>query len=395
MLQFDHLLNSNQQATPFHMSTVRKEFTKGIPQLLPNILDETTVVLGQALKLLPGSEYTELPVMHDIPYIVARITNRAIVGTDLCRNEGFIKAVVHFAETVFVHGRILLWTPVILRPLAYFILSSVWGGSKQPLAFLKPYFAKRLEERTLSDDHPFNLAELLINDVPPHLASDIDDLSMRILNINFASIHTSSLFFAHTLFEAAQMSPEDIDSIRIEVEQALEQEGGWTKSVLNKFTKIDSILREIARFHGLTLFGMSRRTIADGLLSDGVVIPAGHEVAFDVRRIHFNPEVYRDPYRFDPFRFSKIRAETDCGAKYGFTTVDNHFLPFGLGRHACPGRFFASMQLKVIIAYFLLNYDIKFPAGQTTRPKNVVFAGAIFPPLNAHLLVKPRRRNTA
>ncbi|KAF9496753.1 hypothetical protein BDN71DRAFT_1445677 [Pleurotus eryngii] len=173
MLQFDHLLYSNQQATPLGIY-------QRIPQLLPKVLDETTVVLGQASKLLPGSEYTKLQVMHAIPYIVARITNRAIVGTDLCRNEGFINAVVHFAETVFVHGRILLWTPVILRPRAYFTLSSVWGGSKQPLAFLKPYFAKRLEERTLSDDHPFNLPVLLINDAPLHLASDIDDLSMRI-----------------------------------------------------------------------------------------------------------------------------------------------------------------------------------------------------------------------
>ncbi|KAF9496752.1 cytochrome P450 [Pleurotus eryngii] len=171
------------------------------------------------------------------------------------------------------------------------------------------------------------------------------------------------------------MSAEDTDSTRIEVEQTLEQEGGWTKSALNKFTKIDSIVRDIARFHGLTSFGISRRTITDGFLSDGVVIPAGYEVAFDLRRIHFNPEVYRDPYRFDPFRFSKIRAET--------------------GRHVCPGRFFASVQLKVIITNFLLNYDTKIPADQTTRPKNVVFAGAIFPPLNAHLLVKPRRGNMA
>lgn len=48
------------------------------------------------------------------------------------------------------------YTGLFITPssLAYFILSSVWGGSKQPLAFLKPYLVKRLEERTLSDDHP-------------------------------------------------------------------------------------------------------------------------------------------------------------------------------------------------------------------------------------------------
>lgn len=55
---------------------------------------------------------------------------------------------------------------------------------------------------------------------------------------------------------------------------------------------------------------MSRRTIADGHLTDGTTIPAGYEVAFDLKRIHLDPEVYPDPYRFDPFRFSKIRADS-------------------------------------------------------------------------------------
>lgn len=50
----------------------------------------------------------------------------------------------------------------------------------------------------------------------------------------------------------AQMSAEDIESVREEVREVLDQEG-WNKTALNKFWKIDSILREVARVHGLTL----------------------------------------------------------------------------------------------------------------------------------------------
>ena len=49
----------------------------------------------------------------------------------------------------------------------------------------------------------------------------------------------------------ALLSQEDIESIRTEMEEALESEGGWTKAALDKFYKLDSALREIGRFHGI------------------------------------------------------------------------------------------------------------------------------------------------
>jgi hypothetical protein len=34
------------------------------------------------------------------------------------------------------------------------------------------------------------------------------------------------------------------------------------------------------------------------------------------------------------------------------------------GRSACPGRFFASMEMKLLLCYVLSVYDIRYPAGQ-------------------------------
>jgi hypothetical protein len=44
---------------------------------------------------------------------------------------------------------------------------------------------------------------------------------------------------------------QDLDSIRDEINAALESEGGWNKLSLLKFRKIDSALREIGRVYGL------------------------------------------------------------------------------------------------------------------------------------------------
>ncbi|KAF8670477.1 hypothetical protein AX14_005850 [Amanita brunnescens Koide BX004] len=45
------------------------------------------------------------------------------------------------------------------------------------------------------------------------------------------------------------------------------------------------------------------------------------------------------------------------------------YLAFGQGRHACPGRFFATSEVKTMLAHVLLNYDIKMPNGGGNPPE--------------------------
>ena len=52
------------------------------------------------------------------------------------------------------------------------------------------------------------------------------------------------------------------------------------------------------------------------------------------------------------------------------TTNNTDQLHWGVGTHACPGRFFASYVIKLLLAEILLAYDIKLPPG-TERPKSM------------------------
>ncbi|EUC31077.1 hypothetical protein COCCADRAFT_38766 [Bipolaris zeicola 26-R-13] len=56
-----------------------------------------------------------------------------------------------------------------------------------------------------------------------------------------------------------------------------------------------------------------------------------------------------------------------------FVTGSPKHLEFGYGRHTCPGRFFASIEVKIIVVYLLIEYDWKFTEkGRLPTP----FAGA-------------------
>lgn len=87
--------------------------------------------------------------------------------------------------------------------------------------------------------------------------------------------------------------------------------------------------------------GSSRVTLRETVIADGVVLPPGSVVALAPKPLHFNPQVYPDPLTFDPFRFAKLRTggPNASDVRQAFTTLSNDYIVFGVGTHACPGRF--------------------------------------------------------
>ncbi len=74
--------------------------------------------------------------------------------------------------------------------------------------------------------------------------------------------------------------------------------------------------------------------------------------------------------------------------QYQFVTVTKDFMAFGYGRHACPGRFFAANEIKLILANILLNYDIKMPNGLTERYPNIIMGMDSLPDTTKTILLK-------
>lgn len=121
-------------------------------------------------------------------------------------------------------------------------------------------------------------------------------------------------------------------------------------------------------------------------LSDGKVIPAhahictaAYETSKDAANIP-QPE-------FDGFRYFKLRQQQGDAQKHQFASTDKIHLHFGAGHNACPGRWFAAHELKMIVGDLLLNYDMKFLEGQT-RPKNLSADEFIFADPKTRILMK-------
>ena len=76
-----------------------------------------------------------------------------------------------------------------------------------------------------------------------------------------------------------------------------------------------------------------------------------------------------------------------CWNRKNLSTVaaSETFLSFGHGRHACPGRVFTVTEMKLLLAYVIMNYDIK-PLPK--RPDNSFVGGSIIPPMKATISVR-------
>lgn len=110
-------------------------------------------------------------------------------------------------------------------------------------------------------------------------------------------------------------------------------------------------------------------------LSNGQLIPAGVTVAAIAFTVDDDPDPNNEANKFDGFRHYKQRMNARGPgeqARSQFVAANEDNMTFGYGRHACPGRFFAANEIKMILAQLLLNYDIGMPDGLTERHAQIV-----------------------
>ncbi len=129
-----------------------------------------------------------------------------------------------------------------------------------------------------------------------------------------------------------------------------------------------------------------RKVLQPITLSNGQVIPAGVMIEVAAKSIMCDPDVFHNPETFDGLRFYKSRQQpaADHGDRLEssshrnqFVSVSSDSLAFGYGRHACPGRFFAANEIKMILAHIIVAYDIRMEESETKRYSNIQFANFV------------------
>ena len=192
--------------------------------------------------------------------------------------------------------------------------------------------------------------------------------------------------------------PQIIPELREEINSVLEANHGvMTTQALYQMKLLDSVMRESQRQNPSNMVRMQRCVLKPVRLSDGTRIPAGTSIAVPALPTLQDPTLYADPSNYDPYRFARLRAGDSpdlmhyaSKEMYQFISVTKENMGFGYGRHACPGRFFAANEIKMICARVLLDYEIRLPDGVQGRYANVVRGSSITPDRTKTIMMRKR-----
>ncbi len=172
---------------------------------------------------------------------------------------------------------------------------------------------------------------------------------MQVINhsigLLFAGHETTSTLMNWIVFELGN-HPEWRDKLRQELQQVIGNEP-ITIAHLRQLPQMSNVIKEGERLYPPA--NNLIRGVVKEIEYGGYRIPAGWNVIISPHLTQRMPEFYREPDTFDPDRFAPPREEDK---KHPFALTG-----FGGGNHFCLGVELAQMEMKLILATLLQNYD--------------------------------------
>lgn len=131
-----------------------------------------------------------------------------------------------------------------------------------------------------------------------------------------------------------------------------------------------------------------RKAMRPVRLASGLVVPAGHMLCLSPRLYHRTAAVFERPDEFVPDRWGDDLRLRGGGAG---ASVKHSFLAFGAGAYRCPGMFFADMEISLVVATALRDYDLEL-AAPAPEPRVDRLVGLQAPVRDVPIRYRRRRR---
>ncbi|KAG1757776.1 cytochrome P450 [Suillus lakei] len=383
LLQVKYTFGVDAQEYPYHIQVTRNHLSRNLQALFPNVYDEINHAFS-AIISLDQDGWAKVRIYPEIMKAMCRVSNRLFVGLPLCRSPEFEALQQQFALQVVLRATLVNCFPKFAHPIIGRLLTNTPSSIRRCMALLEPIVQERLQNIDQSRDEwngpPNDMISWLI-DVSDEEHRNLRSICLRILVLNFAALHTSAQSFTHALLNLATY-PQYCTPLREEASAVINQDG-WTKAAMSRLNKMDSFLKESQRLSSTTL------SMRQFVFSDGTVIPNGTHVVVASLPMHLDEEHFESALEFQPFRFSQQREDDGEDPQILLASTSASYIPFGYGHHACPGRFFASSVMKAMMAYLVLNYDIKLEK-EGERPPDEWFMMNCSPNRKAEVMFRRR-----
>ncbi|KAF2655356.1 cytochrome P450 [Lophiostoma macrostomum CBS 122681] len=347
----------------FIQEVVRKKLTGSLGLITTALVEETQLTYHDMFG--ESKEWQTRVIKSDIQDIIARLSSRVFLGHDLCRNRDWLDITKNYTLTSFQAISELRAHHSLVRPVMHWFSKNCTQARhyyKRAQALIKPVVDRRkaqIQTNSSGGEGSYKTSDAIGWMVECARGRNIDYAAAQ-LSFSLAAIHLSSETMTMCMLQLCD-TPELIEPLREDCNRALDAKG-WTKQALQDMKLLDSFMRECQRMRDLLATSMLRFVKAQVVLSDGTVIPKGSTLMVVNDWAH-SSEHFPNADTFDMSRFVKLRERTGEENQHLFSTPSADQMGFGFGEHACPGRFFASNEIKIALCILLLEYDFEYVPG--------------------------------
>nr|TKR59014.1 hypothetical protein D5086_0000327490 [Populus alba] len=228
-----------------------------------------------------------------------------------------------------------------------------------------------IKERLINspDERPGDFLDQALNDMASEkfLTEDfIAELSFGILFAAFESVSTTLTLAIKFLAE----NPLVLEELTAENEAVLKKRENpdsqltWEEYKTMAFTQ--SVVNETLRLMNIPP-GLLRKALKD-INVKGYTIPAGWTIMLVTPIVHLNPETYKDPLKFNPWRWKDLDQ----------VTLSKSFMPFGGGTRQCAGAEFSKVYMAAFLHVLVTKYRwSKVKGGRITRSPILLFPDGV------------------
>lgn len=236
---------------------------------------------------------------------------------------------------------------------------SLTGQGEKDMAQLAAAEVENARERTSEEGPMTFLQRLLLNQKSnPKLLHDREIMTHAFGNITAGSDTTATAM--RSIVYHVLKNPDVYAKLRSEIRDAnLSLPVSFAQA--HALPYLGFVIKEGMRVHPSVGMLLARTVPAEGAQLCGYQISGGVEVGLNPWVLHRNPEIYSDPHRFWPDRWSPSVSDEER-----LREMNRAFFTFGHGSHTCSGRWISIMEMTKLIPTLLLHFDMELVDGGKT-----------------------------
>ncbi|XP_050238042.1 cytochrome P450 87A3-like [Mercurialis annua] len=337
--------------------TFKKLITEhfGPERLKEHILPQLEDVIDEYLQA--WSKQDSVDLKHSCCRVILDFTSKLLLSYDTEKNGDYLSRT--FAS--FTKG--LFSFPVNIPGTTF---HECMQNKDNILKIIKEILEKR---KAYPESSKGDLLDSLIQQMKADNLFTDDLISYLIFVLIFATSETvpASLTLVIKLLSEHPLVMQELQKEHEEIIRSREnKETGVTWKEYKSMTFTMNVINEALRMSGSV--AMLRRAMVD-IYINGYTIPKGWTIMIVPASVHLNPNNYKDPTAFNPWRWKDL----------GSDELSKTFFPFGRGMRPCGGADYSKVFLAVFLHVFVTKYSYStVKTGDIVRTPMIEFGNGHF-----------------